>query len=105
MTTLSERRCWQGLSRHHQDVKDLHLRDLFAADPARGERLVAEGAGLYLDYSKNRITDETIQLLGALAEQSGCRTGSRRCSPASGSTCPRTGRCCTWRCGCRAARR
>ncbi|MGA8338832.1 MAG: glucose-6-phosphate isomerase [Solirubrobacteraceae bacterium] len=71
MTTLSERRCWQGLSRHHEDVKDLHLRDLFAADPARGERLVAEGAGLYLDYSKNRITDETIQLLGALAEQSG----------------------------------
>ena len=71
MTTLSERRCWQGLSRHHEDVKDLHLRDLFAADPARGERLVAEGAGLYLDYSKNRITDETIQLLRALAEQSG----------------------------------
>ena len=71
MTTLSERRCWQRLSRHHQDVKDLHLRDLFASDPARGERLVAEGAGLYLDYSKNRITDETIQLLGALAEQSG----------------------------------
>ena len=71
MTTLSERRCWQGLSRHHQDVKDLHLRDLFASDPARAERLVAEGAGLYLDYSKNRITDETIQLLGALAEQSG----------------------------------
>ena len=73
MTTLSERRCWQGLSRHHQDVKDLHLRDLFAADPARGERLVAEGAGLYLDYSKNRITDETIELLVALAEQSGLR--------------------------------
>ena len=71
MTTLSERRCWQGLSRHHQDVKDLHVRDLFASDPARGERLVAEGAGLFLDFSKNRITDETIQLLGALAEQSG----------------------------------
>ena len=71
MTTLSKRRCWQGLSRHHDDLKDLHLRDLFASDPARGERLVAEGAGLYLDYSKNRITDETIQLLGVLAEQSG----------------------------------
>jgi hypothetical protein len=71
VSALSKRRCWQGLSRHHEDVKDLHLRDLFASDPARGERLVAEGAGLYLDYSKNRITDETIQLLGALAEQSG----------------------------------
>ena len=71
MSALSERRCWQGLSRHHEDVKDLHLRELFAADPGRGERFVAEGAGLYLDYSKNRMTDETIQLLGALAEQSG----------------------------------
>ena len=71
MSAVSERRCWQGLSRHHEDVKDLRLRDLFAADPGRGERFVAEGAGLYLDYSKNRITDETIQLLAGLAEQSG----------------------------------
>ena len=51
MSAVSERRCWQGLSRHHEDVKDLRLRDLFAADPGRGERFVAEGAGLYLDYS------------------------------------------------------
>jgi glucose-6-phosphate isomerase len=71
VTALGEHRCWQGLSRHHDDVKDLHLRELFAADPGRGVRFVAEGAGLYLDYSKNRVTDETIQLLGALAEQSG----------------------------------
>ena len=71
MSALSERRCWQALRRHHEDVKDLHLRELFAADPGRGERFVAEGAGLYLDYSKNRITDETIQLLAGLAEQSG----------------------------------
>ena len=71
MSAVCERRCWQGLSRHHEDVKDLRLRDLFAADPGRGERFVAEGAGLYLDYSKNRITDETIQLLAGLAEQSG----------------------------------
>jgi glucose-6-phosphate isomerase len=71
VSALSERRCWQRLSRHHEAVKDLHLRELFAADPGRGERFVAEGAGLYLDYSKNRVTDETIQLLGALAEQSG----------------------------------
>jgi glucose-6-phosphate isomerase len=71
VSAVSERRCWQGLSRHHEDVKDLRLRDLFAADPGRGERFVAEGAGLYLDYSKNRITDETIRLLAGLAEQSG----------------------------------
>jgi len=71
VSAVSERQCWQGLSRHHEDVKDLRLRDLFAADPGRGERFVAEGAGLYLDYSKNRITDETIQLLAGLAEQSG----------------------------------
>jgi glucose-6-phosphate isomerase len=71
VSALLERRCWQGLSQHHEDVKGLHLRELFAADPGRGERFVAEGPGLYLDYSKNRVTDETIQLLGALAEQSG----------------------------------
>jgi glucose-6-phosphate isomerase len=58
------------LEEHYKKVCDLHLCDLFADDPARGERLVAEGAGLYLDYSKNRITDETIALLIQLAEQS-----------------------------------
>ena len=70
MTLLPERQCWRALRRHHEDVKDLHLRELFAADPGRGEQLVAEGAGLYLDYSKNRITAETIRLLLALAEPS-----------------------------------
>ena len=50
MIALPERRCWRALSRHHDDVKDLHLRELFAADPSRGERLVAEAAGLYLDW-------------------------------------------------------
>ena len=70
---LRERPAWSALQEHHAEIRDLHLRDLFAADPERGERLVAEGAGLYLDYSKNRITDETIRLLLALAEQSGLR--------------------------------
>ena len=54
---------WQALATHYQQIKDVHLRQLFADDPGRGERLTAEGAGLYLDYSKNRITDETVRLL------------------------------------------
>jgi glucose-6-phosphate isomerase len=51
---------WQALATHYQQIKDVHLRRLFADDPGRGERLTAEAAGLYLDYSKNRITDETV---------------------------------------------
>ncbi len=70
-TPLRERPAWTALERHHAQIRDVHLRDLFAEDPGRGERLGAEAAGLYLDYSKNRITDETIDLLVALAEQSG----------------------------------
>jgi glucose-6-phosphate isomerase len=68
---LRDRPAWKSLEKHYDEVRATHLRELFAADATRGERLVAEGAGLYLDYSKNRITDETVQLLGALADQSG----------------------------------
>jgi glucose-6-phosphate isomerase len=68
---LKQRPAWAELVRHHSQIADRHLRDLFAADPVRGERLAAEGAGLYLDYSKNRITDDTIDLLVGLADQSG----------------------------------
>jgi len=71
ITPLHERPAWTALQRHHEQIRERHLRDLFAEDPRRGERLVAEGAGLYLDYSKNRIADETIGLLLQLAEQSG----------------------------------
>jgi glucose-6-phosphate isomerase len=67
---LRDRPAWKALEKHHDELRGTHLRELFAADATRGERLVAEGAGLYLDYSKNRITGETIQLLAALAEQS-----------------------------------
>src|SRR3989304_112103 len=70
-TPLSERPAWGALDRHYEEIRALHLRDLFAEDPTRGERFAAEGAGLYLDYSKNRITDETIGLLLQLAEESG----------------------------------
>ena len=69
--TLRDRPAWRALEKHYDELRPKHLRELFAADKTRGERLVAEGAGLYLDYSKNRITEETVGLLKALAEQSG----------------------------------
>ena len=64
---------WQALESHHRQIAGQHLRDMFAADPTRGERLTAEGAGLYLDYSKNRVSAETLGLLVALAKESGLR--------------------------------
>jgi glucose-6-phosphate isomerase len=70
---LTARPAWRALQAHHEKVRDLHLRTLFEQDPKRGERLTAEAAGLYLDYSKNRITDETLDLLMQLAEESGLR--------------------------------
>ncbi len=68
---LVKRPAWQALVAHHRQVQGLHLRQIFADDPQRGERLSAEGAGLYLDYSKNRVTDETIRLLLQLADECG----------------------------------
>jgi glucose-6-phosphate isomerase len=70
---LTERPAWKALAAHFQAVRGLHLRQLFADDPQRGERYAAEAAGLYLDYSKNRITDETIRLLMDLAGECGLR--------------------------------
>ncbi len=71
LTPLPERKAWQALTRHHAEIAGQHLRELFAADPGRGERMVAEAAGLYLDYSKNRVTGETMRLLVELAVESG----------------------------------
>jgi glucose-6-phosphate isomerase len=68
---LREAPAWGRLQSHFADLRQTHLRDLFAADPERGERLVADGAGLFLDFSKNRITDETLMLLGELARERG----------------------------------
>ena len=70
-TPLRQRPAWKALEQHHSEISGRHLRELFAADPGRGERLTAEAAGLYLDYSKNRVTDETLGLLLQLAEESG----------------------------------
>ncbi len=68
---LRERQAWKALEKHHAEIGERHLREFFAEDPDRGERLVAEGAGLILDYSKNRITDDTMKLLTQLADESG----------------------------------
>ncbi|OAF09248.1 glucose-6-phosphate isomerase [Bradyrhizobium centrolobii] len=70
---LRRRPAWAALERHYQTVKDVHLRQLFAEDRKRGDRLAIEAAGIYLDYSKNRITDQTLTLLLRLAEESGLR--------------------------------
>lgn len=69
--TLTQTAAWQALAKHHAAIKETHLRQLFADDPDRGTRLTAEGAGLFLDYSKNRITDETVSLLLQLAAERG----------------------------------
>ena len=68
---LRPRPAWKALEQHHGEIGDRHLRELFAEDPERGTRLVAEGAGLFLDYSKNRVTDETLGLLRQLADEQG----------------------------------
>jgi glucose-6-phosphate isomerase len=70
-TPLRQRKAWQELERHHQQIAGAHLRELFAADPGRGERLTASAEGIYLDYSKNRVSDETMSLLVELARESG----------------------------------
>ncbi len=71
ISPLYERPAWKALEQHYADIGSRHLRDLFEEDPGRGERLCVQAAGLYLDYSKNRVTDETIRLLVQLAQESG----------------------------------
>src|SRR5213593_918845 len=71
MTSLRQRAAWKALEEHFEQIRGIHLRELFADDPGRGERLAVEDVGLYLDYSKNRVTDETLRLLVQLAEEAG----------------------------------
>ena len=68
---LRKRPAWKALEKHFAEIQGRHLCELFAEDPERGERLVADGAGLHLDFSKNRISDETVMLLGRLAKECG----------------------------------
>lgn len=72
-SSLTARPAWKALVAHHKKIRDVHLRQLFADDPKRGERMTVEAVDLCLDYSKNRITDETLKLLLGLAEESGLR--------------------------------
>src|SRR6187399_2054525 len=72
-TSLVRRPAWKALKEHARQMRGVHLRTLFVDDPARGTRLTAEGAGLFLDYSKNRVTDRTLALFEDLATESGLR--------------------------------
>src|SRR5260221_5145778 len=70
----AKRTAWKALEAHYRRAREMHLRNLFADDPTRGERMAAYGAGIHLDYSKNRVTDQTLKLLIELAEESGLRS-------------------------------
>src|SRR6185503_3969132 len=70
---LTDRPAWKALREHHAKIEKVHLRELFAEDPERGERLTAQAVGLYFDYSKHRVTKETLRLLARLAEEVGVR--------------------------------
>ncbi len=72
--TVTQQAAWKALEAHYLKARELHLRNLFAVDPHRGERLTVEAVGIYLDYSNNRITDETVEILLQLAEESGLRS-------------------------------
>ena len=74
LVPLTQREAWKALEIHFTKIRELHLRKLFAEDPKRGQRLTVEAVGIYFDYSKNRITDETVKLLLQLADESGLRS-------------------------------
>ena len=71
---LTRRPAWKALEAHCAKIRELHLRTLFADDPKRAERMAVDAAGIYFDYSKNRVTEETLRLLLQLAEESGLRS-------------------------------
>ena len=78
LSQVTERPAWKALTAHYEQVRNLHLRQLFADDSTRGKRLSVEAVGLYLDYSKNRVTDETLKLLFDLAKRIFSLIGQRR---------------------------
>ncbi len=89
---LTERPAWNALRAHHRSVAGIELRRLFAEDPKRGERLALEAAGVYLDYSKNRVTEETLACSCGSRRNRRCASVSTPCSAAIRSTSPRTAR-------------
>jgi glucose-6-phosphate isomerase len=76
--SLPQRAAWKALAAHYRQIEGLHFRGLFANAPNRGERLAVEAVGIYLDYSKNRVTDETLDLLLQLTEEAGTARADRR---------------------------
>ena len=96
---LCERPPWKALQQHYAKIQNLHLRQLFAEDPQRAEHFAFEAVGLYFDYSKNRITDETIGLLLELANQSRLRERIDAMFMARRSMSPRNAPFCTSHCG------
>lgn len=92
--SLTGRPAWKALETHHAKIRDLHLRELFANDVKRGERLTTQAVGIFLDYSKNRVTDESLKLLLQLAEEAGLREWMR-CSGAKRSISRKTEPFCT----------
>ena len=106
MQSLSARPAWKALEAHYQKIRELHLRNLFADDLTRGERMTAEAVGIYLDYSKNRITEETLGLLLQLAEESRPACADRRhVSRREDQHRRRSGPSCTWPCAPRKVQR
>ena len=104
-SAMSMQPAWNALATHYEQVSKMHLRQLFADDPKRGERMAVEAVGLYLDYSKNRVTDETLGLLLQLAEESGLRTRIGAMLVGRRSTSRKNAQSYTPRCEPRRARR
>jgi hypothetical protein len=102
---LTQRKAWKALQAHHTQVRELHLRQLFADDPKRGERLTCEALGLFLDYSKNRVTTKLYNYSCNWRRNLVCQRGSTPCFEVRESTLPKTGRSCTWLCAPRVERR
>ncbi len=95
---LTQRPAWKALAAHLKKIQNLYLRDLFTNDPKRGERLTVNAAGLYLDYSKSRITDQTLNLLVQLAKKSDLSGQIAAMFSCEKSTSLKTARSCTWPC-------
>jgi len=102
---LRQRSAWLALETHQRTLDATNLRTLFAQDPKRGERLRAEAEGIHLDYSKQRVTDETLRLLVELAHESNLAERRDQMFRANTSMSPRTARFSTSRCECPRARR
>jgi glucose-6-phosphate isomerase len=98
VSSVTGRPAWKALEAHHRQVRDLHLRQLFADDPGRGERMSAEAVGIYLDYSKNRVTGETLGLLLQLAQEANLRGRIDAMFRARRSMSPKAAPFCTSHC-------